>query len=66
MFALNKRVFKPATKLAAAVVIVAQLSACATVGGAAIGAGIGALAGDAETGMAVGATTGAVIDIFGR
>jgi hypothetical protein len=48
------------------IVCVGYLSACATIGGAAIGAGIGALAGDPEKGMAVGATTGAVIDVFGR
>ena len=40
--------------------------ACATAGGALIGAGIGAIAGDAGMGAAVGATAGAVIDIFGR
>ena len=42
------------------------LAGCATVGGAVVGAGIGAIAGDAEIGAAVGASTGAVIDIFGR
>lgn len=42
------------------------LAGCATVGGGLIGAGIGAIAGDAKMGAAVGATTGAVIDIFGR
>ena len=42
------------------------LTGCATVGGGLVGAGIGAIAGDAEMGAAVGATTGAVIDIFGR
>ena len=31
-----------------------------------IGAGIGAIAGDAGMGAAVGATAGAVVDIFGR
>lgn len=40
--------------------------ACATVGGALVGAGIGAIAGDAGMGAAVGATAGAVVDIFGR
>jgi len=49
-----------------AIVSTAYLAACATVGGAAIGAGIGSIAGDPKTGMAVGAATGAVIDIFGR
>ena len=42
------------------------LVGCATVGGAVIGTGIGALAGDAEMGLAVGATAGAVVDIWGR
>ena len=42
------------------------LAACATIGGTIVGAGIGAIAGDAEMGAAVGATSGAVIDIFGR
>jgi hypothetical protein len=40
--------------------------ACATAGGALLGAGIGAIAGAAGMGAAVGATAGAVIDIFGR
>ena len=40
--------------------------ACATAGGALVGAGIGAIAGDAGMGAAVGATAGAVVDIFGR
>ena len=39
---------------------------CATVGGTVVGAGIGAIAGDAEMGAAIGATAGAVVDIFGR
>ena len=42
------------------------LAGCATVGGGLIGAGIGALAGDAKMGAAVGMTAGAVVDIFGR
>lgn len=42
------------------------LTGCATVGGTLVGAGIGAIAGDAEMGAAVGATAGAVVDIFGR
>jgi len=44
----------------------ALVTGCATVGGTLVGAGIGAIAGDAKMGAAVGATTGAVIDIFGR
>ena len=39
---------------------------CATIGGTIVGAGIGAIAGDAEMGAAVGMTAGAVHDIFGR
>jgi hypothetical protein len=39
---------------------------CATIGGTVVGAGIGAMAGDAEMGAAVGMTAGAVHDIFGR
>jgi len=42
------------------------VTGCATIGGTLVGAGIGAIAGDAKMGAAVGATTGAVIDIFGR
>jgi len=42
------------------------LAGCATVGGGLVGAGIGAIAGDAEMGAAVGMTAGAVVDIFGR
>lgn len=42
------------------------LAGCATVGGTLVGAGIGAIGGDAEMGAAVGLTTGAVVDIFGR
>ena len=52
--------------LGLAILCTRYLAACATVGGAAIGAEIGAIAGDPKTGMAFGATTGAVIDIFGR
>ena len=51
----------------ASILAVAFLAvACATAGGALLGAGIGAIAGDAGMGAAVGATAGAVIDIFGR
>ena len=42
------------------------LVGCATIGGTLVGAGIGAIAGDAEMGAAVGFTAGAVVDIFGR
>jgi hypothetical protein len=47
-------------------VMLIVLAGCATIGGGLVGAGIGAIAGDAKMGAAVGATTGAVIDIFGR
>lgn len=47
-------------------VMLMVLAGCATIGGGLVGAGIGAIAGDAKMGAAVGATTGAVIDIFGR
>jgi hypothetical protein len=51
----------------ASLLAVAMLTtACATLGGALVGGGIGAIAGDARMGAAVGATAGAVIDIFGR
>ena len=39
--------------------------ACATAGGALLGAGIGAIAGDAGMGAAVGATAGAVDKVSG-
>lgn len=57
---------KSVLKLLVVVVCFLYLSACATVGGTIVGAGIGAIAGDAELGAAVGATSGAVVDIFGR
>lgn len=47
-------------------IMLVVITGCATVGGGLVGAGIGAIAGDAKMGAAVGATTGAVIDIFGR
>jgi hypothetical protein len=51
----------------AAVLLVASMAvACATAGGALLGAGIGAIAGDAALGAAVGGTAGAVVDIWGR
>jgi hypothetical protein len=37
---------------------------CATTKGAAVGAGIGALAGDAGKGAAIGASVGTVVDII--
>jgi hypothetical protein len=50
--------------IVAAVLLV--MAGCATVGGTVVGAGIGAIAGDAQAGAAVGMTAGAVHDIFGR
>ncbi len=52
-------------KMSFAAFLLVWVTGCATVGGAIVGAGIGAIAGDARMGAAVGATTGAVIDIFG-
>ncbi len=53
-------------RIASVLTLAPLVVACATVGGALLGAGIGAIAGDAGMGAAVGATAGAVIDIFGR
>lgn len=56
------------TKRNSRIAIVAMLAivvaACATTKGAAVGAGIGAVAGDAGKGAAIGASAGAVIDII--
>ena len=40
------------------------ISACATVAGGLIGAGIGSFSGDAGKGALIGAGTGAVVDII--
>ena len=40
------------------------LGACATTKGAAVGAGIGAIAGDAGKGAAIGASVGTVVGIL--
>ena len=53
-------------RIAALLLLISLTLACATIGGTLVGAGIGAIAGDAELGAAVGATAGAVIDIWGR
>lgn len=58
---MKNLLFKPAIGIAALVLV-----GCATVGGTVVGAGIGALAGDAKLGAGVGMTAGAVVDIFGR
>ena len=57
---------KKSSKMFLAITILLVITGCATIGGGLVGAGIGAIAGDAEMGAAVGATTGAVIDIVGR
>jgi len=44
--------------------LLAGMVACATTKGAAVGAGIGALAGDTSKGAAIGASVGAVVDII--
>ena len=53
-------------RIAALVAVISLTMACATIGGTLVGAGIGAIAGDAELGAAVGGTAGAVVDIWGR
>jgi predicted small secreted protein len=40
------------------------ITACATTKGAAVGAGIGALAGDTKKGAAIGASVGTVVGIL--
>lgn len=40
------------------------LAACATVGGAAIGAGIGSISGNAGTGAVIGAGVGLMVDVI--
>jgi hypothetical protein len=40
------------------------LVACATVGGAAVGAGIGHIAGDAKTGALIGGGAGLLFDVL--
>jgi uncharacterized membrane protein len=57
---------KKTSKIFFVTIMLVVITGCATVGGGLVGAGIGAIAGDAKMGAAVGATTGAVIDIFGR
>ena len=48
-----------------ALVSIGFTSSCSTIGGTILGAGIGAIAGSAELGAAIGFTAGAVDDIFG-
>lgn len=40
------------------------VAACATVTGTAVGAGIGAIAGDTSTGAIIGGSVGAIVDII--
>jgi hypothetical protein len=42
------------------------IAACATVAGTAVGAGIASISGNAGMVAAIGAGTGALIDIFGK
>jgi hypothetical protein len=58
--------FLAAVALSAALITatVSLLSGCATTKGAAVGAGIGAMTGDAGRGARIGASTGAIVDIL--
>jgi hypothetical protein len=58
------RVNRLAVVLIAALLAGLPLSGCKTMGGAAVGAGIGAIAGDAGMGAAVGASVGLLADII--
>ncbi|QNE04282.1 hypothetical protein [Croceicoccus marinus] len=55
---------KTYSKIAFAAVMALAIASCATTKGAAVGAGIGAIAGDAGKGAAIGASAGAVVDII--
>ncbi len=46
------------------VLLLGGLAGCASTKGAVVGAGIGALAGDAGKGAAIGASVGTVVDII--
>ena len=50
--------------LLAGIIGATGLTACATTKGAAVGAGIGAIAGDASKGAAIGASVGTVVGIL--
>ena len=56
---------RKAIKTLVLVCLVFSMAACATMGGAVVGGGIGAIAGDARTGAQIGATIGAIRDIWG-
>ena len=58
---MNRRI-----KLILIVLFSVVLVGCNTIRGTVMGAGIGYVLGDAEMGAAVGATAGAVVDIWGR
>ena len=53
------------TMLIAAVMLLMAVG-CSTIKGTVVGAGIGALAGDAKMGATIGMTVGAAHDIFGN
>lgn len=53
------------TMLMAAAMLLAAVG-CSTIKGTVVGAGIGALAGDAKLGAQIGMTVGAAHDIFGN
>ena len=55
---------KKHNRIAIAAMVALSIAACATTKGAAVGAGIGAIAGDAGKGAAIGASAGAVVDII--
>jgi hypothetical protein len=60
----DRRVNRLVVVLVAALLAVMPLAGCRTMGGAAVGAGIGAIAGDAGMGAAVGASVGLLADII--
>jgi hypothetical protein len=51
-------------RIVIAVVALAVLTGCATLGGMFLGMGIGAMTGNAALGATIGASSGAVIDIL--
>ena len=55
---------KNAIRLPLAMLLALALLGCSTVKGTAMGAGIGYVLGDAQTGAAIGATAGLIKDIW--
>ena len=55
---------KHTVRISLAVLLSLALLGCATVKGTALGAGIGYVLGDAQTGAAIGATAGLIKDIW--